>query len=339
MNGNRAAISVHFSVLLENKSIEQSIAEAQERLAQIACRPYARLAPRATTALVALLRALDLPPGSEVLMPVALCANPANAVRWAGLRPLFVDMSPCSFNMDLDAAASAIGPQTRIILAVPLFGHSLDVPTLRRFAEQHNLLVIEDAAQAVGLRHANQEPAGSVGVCSVYSFGAGKIADAGGGAALLSDDLALLNRAQAELAKLPSGQRDLSKQASRILGALDALPSELEGRAKWVGLYREALQVHGVTHPQMPTGVPLWKYSVILPNREERDHVTRALIAKGVPATNLYPPLSYFLGSERKDEQARYPVAWDVFNRIVNLPLWPQPPGLLESVVEAFRIK
>ncbi len=305
----------------------------------LACRPYARLAPRATTALVALLRALDLPPGSEVLMPVALCANPANAARWAGLRPLFVDMSPGSFNLDLHAAESAVSLHTRVILAVPLFGHPLDALALLRFAARYNLLVIEDAAQAVGLHHTNQEPAGSVGICSVYSFGAGKIADAGGGAALLSDNLALLKRTQAELAKLPSGQRDLSKQVSRILAALDALPSELKGRAKLVGLYREQLQTPEVTHPQVPTGVPLWKYSVLLPNREERDHVTRALIAKGVPATNLYPPLTHFFEDKRKDEQARYPVAWDVFNRIVNLPLWPQPPGLLESVVEAFRIE
>ena len=100
------------------------------------------LAPRATTALVALFRALDLPPGSEVLMPVMLCANPAYAVRWAGLRPLFADVSPATFNLDLDAAEAVVGPQTRALLAVPLFGHPLDVPALLDFAERHHLLII-----------------------------------------------------------------------------------------------------------------------------------------------------------------------------------------------------
>jgi len=310
---------------------------SEEHLATLACRSYARLAPRATTALVALLRALDLPPGSEVLMPVALCANPANAVRWAGLRPIFGDMSLDSFNLDLDAAETVVGPQTRMLLAVPLFGQPLDVPSLMSFAERHGLLIVEDAAQAVGLLHIHKERAGSVGICSVYSFGPGKIADAGGGAALLSDDLTLLDRAQAELAKLPSGQRDLSEQARRISDVLDMLPAELEARAKLASLYWHTLQAPEVTHPPVSSGAPLWKYSVLLPNIDARDRVTRALLANGIPATNLYPPLSLYFENGRKGEHSHYPVAFDMFSRIVNLPLWPQPSGLLDSVAEAFR--
>ena len=183
----------------------------EEALTRMAGREYALLAPRATTALVALLRALDLPPDSEVLMPISLCANPANAVRWAGLRPLFADISPTNFSMDLDAAERTVGPQTRVLLAVPLFGHPLDVSALLDFSGRNDLIVIEDAAQAVGLRYGRRQ-AGSVGTCSIYSFGAGKIADAGGGAALLSDDAGLLRRARNELEKLPSYRRDFTER-------------------------------------------------------------------------------------------------------------------------------
>src|ERR687885_2005155 len=125
--------------------------ECEQRLAGIAGRRHALLAPRATTVLVALLRALDLPPGSEVLMPVTLCANPALAVRWAGLRPVFADVSPSTFNLDLDAAARVVGPQTRVLLAVPLFGHPLDAACITGFARVRNLSVVEDSAQATGL--------------------------------------------------------------------------------------------------------------------------------------------------------------------------------------------
>src|SRR4051812_27019969 len=100
----------------------------------MACRAHATLATRATLALVAVLRALGLPPGSEVLMPVALCANAANAVRLAGLRPLFGDISPHTLNLDLDKAAGRIGPETKVMLAVPLFGHPLDVSALLELA-------------------------------------------------------------------------------------------------------------------------------------------------------------------------------------------------------------
>src|SRR3954470_22094111 len=94
----------------------------EQTIARISGRAHAMLAPRATTALVALLRALELPPGSEVLMPVSLCANPAYAVRWAGLRPLFADVSPDDFNLDLEAAERMAGQRTRVLLAAPLFG-------------------------------------------------------------------------------------------------------------------------------------------------------------------------------------------------------------------------
>jgi len=134
--------------------------QCEQRLATIAEREHALLAPRATIALVALLRALDLPPGSQVLMPVMLCANPAYAVRWAGLRPLFADVSPGTFNLDFQAAERVTGPDTRVLLAVPLFGHPLNAPSIAEFARAHNLIIVEDAAQATGLSHAAGSPAG-----------------------------------------------------------------------------------------------------------------------------------------------------------------------------------
>ena len=248
--------------------------QCERLLTRLASRQHAILASRATVALVALLRALRLPPGSEVLMPVMLCANPAYAVRWAGLRPLFGDVSPASFNLDLAAAEAVVGPQTRALLAVPLFGHPVDVPALLDFAERHRLLIIEDAAQAVGLNH-GAYPAGSIGACSVFSFGPGKIADAGGGAALLSDDADLLAHARLGLEAMPSASTRMQPQPDRILRALKKLPAELEARRTLARDYRRVLTHTGITHPAIPPDLPLWKYSVLLPTREHRDLITR----------------------------------------------------------------
>jgi perosamine synthetase len=324
----RANISA-VSSLVKNSALQT---DCEHRLAAIASRAHSLLAPRATVALVALFRALDLPPGSEVLMPVMLCANPAHAVRLAGLSPLFADIDPDTFNLDLQAAERVVNPNTRVILAVPLFGHPLDVSALEDFAAQRKLIIIEDAAQAVGLFHSAGIPAGSLGTCSVYSFGPGKIAGAGGGAAILSDDPNLLDRARLELARLPSAH-STSPNSARILAALDALPNELAGRAELATSYKQTLDLPGVTHPKIESGTALWKYSVLLPDRQQRDAVTRALLQRGVPATNLYPPLAPFFRGNAAD----YPVALDVATRIVNLPLWPQPPDLLERTVEAFN--
>lgn len=286
-------------------------------------------------ALVALLRALGLPPGSEALMPATLCANPAYAVRLAGLSPLFADVSPLTFNMDLSYAERVIGPNTRAVLVAPLFGHPLEVSSLLQFAERHALVVIEDAAHAVGLRYGDH-PAGSVGLCSVYSFGPGKIAEAGGGAALLSDDVGLLERAHAALTTMPSGMLDMGRTAERISDALEFLPEELEKRRVLVQTYRQTLTLPGVTHPDVAPDLPLWKYSVLLPTRDRRDAVTRALLAHGVAATNLYTPLPRFFPQASPNSHQQYPVAWNIYNKIVNLPLWPQSPDLLDNVKQSF---
>jgi dTDP-4-amino-4,6-dideoxygalactose transaminase len=302
----------------------------------MAGREHALLAPRATIALVALLRALELPPGSEVLIPVNLCANPAYAVRWAGLRPLFADVSPAGFNMDLEAAERMAGQDTRVLLVAPLFGHPLDVPALIEFARRHDLIIVEDAAQATGLRY-GERPAGSLGLCSVYSFGPGKIAAAGGGAALLSDDPDLLERARLVLDHMPSGRLRAEDRPGRILQALRSLPAELEARGALAGRYRNMLDSPGITHPTVPPGAPLWKYSILLPSRAERDRATRDLLASAVEATNLYPPLASLFTEARAAETGAFPVAANLYNRIVNLPLWPQFPGLEESVARVFE--
>lgn len=295
--------------------------QCEERLARLAGRSHALMASRATVALVALLRALDLPPSSEVLMPAMLCANPAYAVRWAGLRPLFADISPRTFNIDLDAAQRVIGPQTRVLLAVPLFGQPLDVASIGKFAERHGLIIIEDAAQAAGLKHLGGEPCGSVGICSIYSFGKGKIADAGGGAALLSDDARLLARARGILGRKAKGEGRMNEVASHIVKALDALPRELERRAACAQNYRRRFDLPGITHPSVEQGQALWKYTLLVPDRAERDNMTRDLLAQGIEATNLYSPLSPFFPEARDGRPENYPVSWDVFGRIVNLPL------------------
>ena len=101
-------------------------------------------------------------------------------------------------------------------------------------------------------------------------------------------------------------------------------------------VYRDSLRLKDVAHPRGE--LPLWKYSVLLRDRSERDKVTRRLLERGVEATNLYMPLSRWFGEYRERGWGReeFPVAWDISQRIINLPLWPANEGLLEDVLWAF---
>jgi dTDP-4-amino-4,6-dideoxygalactose transaminase len=309
------------------------VGEFEERLRVLGGRPGAVVASRATVGLAAGLKALGLPAGSEVLMPVMLCANVVHAVRGAGLRPVFVDMEvgEFGFGMDLAKAEKVIAEHrdVKVLLVVPLFGGGVDVEGTTGLAKRHGLVIVEDRAQcALGVGN------GGVSVDSkmvVHSFGAGKISDAGGGAVVLSDDLGLLERVRREL----DGKRDLSETAARITRSVEGLEEEIAGRRRVAEGYRESLRMEGVEHPGGET--PLWKYSVLLRDRAERDRVTRRLLERGVAATNLYMPLSRWFGGYEDSGRGEFAVGWEVWERIINLPLWSFRDGLVEDVSSAFE--
>src|SRR5262245_2663355 len=115
------------------------------------------LVSRATVGLAAALKALGLPRGSGVVMPVMCCANVVHAIRGAGLEALFADMKvgEFEFGMDLGKAERVIGEHgnARVLLVVPLFGGGVDAEGLVRLAERYGLVMVEDMAQC-GVRNA-----------------------------------------------------------------------------------------------------------------------------------------------------------------------------------------
>lgn len=107
-----------------------------------------------TAALHLALVALGLGPGDEVIVPSFTFAATANAVRLVGAEPVFVDIDPLTYCVDPSAVRAAVTPATRAIMPVHLYGHPADMTAIARIAEEHELLVVEDAAQAHGARWA-----------------------------------------------------------------------------------------------------------------------------------------------------------------------------------------
>jgi perosamine synthetase len=122
-----------------------------------------------TSALQLTMMAMDLGPGDEVIVPSFSFAATANAVRLVGATPVFVDIEADSFNIDPDAVAAAIGPRTKAIMPVHLYGQPAAMDRLMPLAERHGLAVVEDAAQA----HAatlSGKPVGAFGLAGCFSF-------------------------------------------------------------------------------------------------------------------------------------------------------------------------
>ena len=139
------------------------------------------------------LLALDLPPGSEILIPTFTFYASASVAIFAGLTPVFVDADPETFNVDVDALESLITERTSAIMPVHVYGHSPPLDRIVEFANHHGLAVLEDAAQAYGVVYRGRH-AGTWGRAGVISFFADKTVTMGEGGVVLTDDTALYER-------------------------------------------------------------------------------------------------------------------------------------------------
>jgi dTDP-4-amino-4,6-dideoxygalactose transaminase len=169
------------------------IRSLERRLADFAGRRDAVLLGNANTGLYLSLRYLaEIRGPGEVIVSPIVCPSVIQTIIYAGFAPVFADVDIPLCTISAGSASEAIGPKTRAILAIHIFGHSADTPALAALADEHDIWLIEDAAQSIGGTIANRRH-GSWGNCSFFSFGRSKIISAGRGGALLSDDDAMLS--------------------------------------------------------------------------------------------------------------------------------------------------
>jgi perosamine synthetase len=140
-----------------------------------------------TVAIHLALLALGVEPGDEVIVPSLTYVATANAVRYAGAEPVFVDVDPDTWCLDPGLLDAAIGPRTKGIIAVHLYGHPADMDAISAIARRHGLWVIEDAAEAHGAEYRGR-PVGSLGDLGTFSFYGNKIVTSGEGGSVTVDD-------------------------------------------------------------------------------------------------------------------------------------------------------
>ena len=151
--------------------------------------------PHATAALHLALAAGHVGAGHEVIVPDVTWIASVAPVNYVGARPVFVDIDPLTWCIDPLKVEEAISPATRAIIGVDLYGSMCDWPALREIADKHNLLLIEDAAEALGST-LNGRQAGWFGDVAAYSFHGSKTVVTGEGGMLVTDDDELHARVQ-----------------------------------------------------------------------------------------------------------------------------------------------
>ena len=205
-----------------------------------------------TAALHVAVLGLGLSPGDEVVTtPFSFVAS-SNAVLYAGATPRFVDIDPATYHLDLEAAARALGPATRGILAVDCFGLPMDWPALARLAERHELFLLDDACHALGAR-VGERAIGGWGTAAAFGFYPNKQITTGEGGCLTTDSDALAARCRSlrnqgraedgrmEHVRLGFNYRMSELQAALGCAQLERLPELLARRARVAAWYREAL--------------------------------------------------------------------------------------------------
>jgi dTDP-4-amino-4,6-dideoxygalactose transaminase len=304
-----------------------------------------------TDALELALRAAGVGPADEVILPANTFVATAEAVIRAGAIPVLVDCDPATYLIDPTQIADVIGPRTRAVMPVHLYGQIADMESIAAVLAGRDVAVVEDAAQAQGAeRHGVK--AGRFGVAAGTSFYPGKNLGAWGdaGAVLTSSDeaagqvRALRNHGgvnRYEHRWIGTNSRLDTLQAVVLLAKLRLLDSWNDQRRQAAERYRELLgDVEQVTLPSVAEGsCPVWHLYVV--QVADRDEVLRSLQAAGIGAGIHYPSPIHLLPGWHDLKLGRgtgFPVAERAAGRILSLPLYPGiTPAQQERVAQALR--
>ena len=169
------------------------VRELEAAFARLCSTQHAVATNTGTAALHVALLALGIGPGDEVITTPLSCIASANPILFQGARPVFADVDPETYNLDIGDVAGRITPRTKAILPVHLFGHPVDVDPLLELASTSRLLVIEDASQATGSSYKGRR-VGGFGHVGCFSLYANKIVTSGEGGMLVTRDEELARR-------------------------------------------------------------------------------------------------------------------------------------------------
>jgi dTDP-4-amino-4,6-dideoxygalactose transaminase len=251
-----------------------------------------------TDALVLALRALDIGPGHEVILPAFSYAATAEAVALVGATPVFADIEPDSFAIDARSAAALVGPRTRALLPVHLFGQCARMGPLEELAERSSLHIVEDAAQALGARWRDR-PAGTLGDVAGFSFYPTKNLGAAGDAGMVTTNDARLAD-QLRLLRTHGSRRDHLHDAIGLNSRLDELQAAVlrvklvhldawnDRRRAHAARYRAAIRSGGLAAPAEIDGA-FHVYHHFTVRSPARANLIAHLTAAGIASSIYYP--------------------------------------------------
>lgn len=295
---------------------------------------YAASVANGTVALHLALLALGIGPGDEVIVPSFTYIASVNAIRYVGATPVFVDIEPASWQLDVSQLSALFNKNTKAIMAVHIYGHPCDMLALQQLARQYRLYLIEDCAEAFGTQIDGQH-VGTFSDVATYSFFGNKTVTTGEGGMVVTQSPELDAKIRHLKGQgLMSGREywhdiiGYNYRMTNICAAIGLAQLEraeliLKRKAEVSKFYRENLNGLPLEFQEVQKGVKhsWWMFSILVENKNLRDGLRVHLNNNKIETRPLFNPVH--LMPMYNINYLNLPVTERVSERGLNLPSWP----------------
>ena len=284
------------------------IRDFEARFAEECGAKYGIACANGTVALHLALATLGLQPGDEVILPTFTMIATINAVTYCGATPVLVDNEPAFWQMDVEDVARKITPRTKAIIPVHIYGHPVDMDALNALACEHDILVIEDAAEAHGAEYKGRRT-GGLGAAAAFSFYGNKILTTGEGGMITTNDQDIARLAWNLRDHAFSSERHFwhkfvgfnyrmtNLQAAVGLAQVERLDELVAARRRNAALYTSLLRdIPGIITPPEAEWAKnvFWMYGIMVERNAygmNRDELRRVLADNGIETRTFFIPM------------------------------------------------
>jgi dTDP-4-amino-4,6-dideoxygalactose transaminase len=320
-----------------------------------------------TAGLFLALKAMNIGPGDEVIVPAMTFIASANVVLHCGANPVLVDVEPDTGVIDVDAAARAVTERTRAIIPVHLYGQMADMKALRSLADEYGLVLIEDAAHAIESRRDGYQT-GQIGDACAFSFYATKNITCGEGGALVTNDARMNERVRIlrqhgmsksaadryhgkyqhwDMIDLGFKFNMFDIQAAMLLPQFEKMEKNLRRREEICSYYEKEFRAAGVDFPIVRPGSRSARHMfTVWAPRGQRDDILKTLQEKeiGVAVNYRAIHLLTYYRDHFGYKEGMLPNAEMIGDRTLTIPLYPKLTDaeveyVAKSVIEAHKHK
>jgi len=344
---NRVLVSTQFI-------LGEEVTKFEEEFAQFCNAKYCVGVNSGTDAIYLALRALGITLKDEVITVSHTFIGTTEPIGLVGAKPVFVDVNPGTYTIDVSKIKEVITERTKVIIPVHLYGHPCDMDGILKIAQQYNLKVIEDCAQAHGAEHKGKR-VGEIGDVGCFSFFPGKNLGAyGDGGAIVTDNEEIIRKVKmlrnhGRMKKYEHEFEGVNSRLDTIQAAilrvkLRHLEDWIEKRIQKAEIYNELLKdCNEIATPKIITDVK-HVYHIYVIRVKNRDKIQQKLKEKGIATGIHYPiplhlqPAYKYLGYKKGD----FPITEKISEEILSLPIYPelqkeQQKYIVENLKELLR--